>query len=204
MQHNVPSLRDKDLSAAENRIGFNGGFVSLHFCAAQVQFEAAEDRGEASASKLLGLQARLSAAEDVVEIKLAVEVRTGRRLKDERTLSLQGIPDQHGAHSNDQQRPEIAEAEVNHAPVIQLEKNAHQHHERAPVPVAGLAREQLGGAKGNKKHGPERELVPRGECTNLVEQQEHADGDYHQASRHGSADPVSFGSHESSPCSCLR
>src|SRR5436190_8053584 len=105
MQDNVPGFRHKDLSTTKDSIGFNDRFAGLHLCATQIQLEATEDRSEAPAAEFLSLQARLSAAKDVVEVELAIEVGPGSSLEDKRTFAPQGIPQQHGAYGDDEHRP---------------------------------------------------------------------------------------------------
>src|SRR5689334_13180038 len=103
----MPVFRDTNLSAAENCIRLEHGFVLLDICAVEIDFVAAENCHEPPTFEIVAAYLPITAAENIECIELRVS-------RNRRRFSPKCLPKHRQPRNNDQHGPQVPDIQLNH------------------------------------------------------------------------------------------
>src|SRR5215469_1009967 len=172
-----PILRHPNLHAAKNRTDIQYDAVECDGGASQIEADSAEDRNNLAAAKVLVVNHTIRSAEDRDYIENGF-VGSGGRLRNV-AFSIDRSGQQAESEGNNDERPDIVEAEKQNIQVVEKQQGANQSHSPAPDHARDSpAGENSRGSVSDQKYRPEFPELPEIDDTHVVEQEAEAHQDY--------------------------
>jgi hypothetical protein len=164
----IPHLWHANLRAAKDAIDLNGGLFAIDIGVAEIELGAAKYASCSASPERLTFNAPFNPSEDRngVENVGAIGTDGASFHHDGR---FQGAPHENQSNRNDRQRPQINEAEMGNAEIVQLEDRPDDDKNCAPG--ASGAGKEVSDTEENQDHGPKAEQRAEDNKPHVIEEQ---------------------------------
>src|SRR5579863_3270961 len=182
----APVFGHANFAATKSGDHLNHSLLALNVSLPKINFKTAENGKDLTPLKILCADSGDSAAKNINRVDSGI-----RRIRIHSLIPIAPPPihpgglaapaskslhHQHDADTDDKDRPDGLDADAADSQLVQLEQDSHQNQHPAPdVPAAVTAAEHIEQAKNDENHRPEPEHVLRGNNSQLVEEERHAD-----------------------------
>src|SRR6266403_2506334 len=173
-RRHIPGFWNAQLDAAKERIRVQHRLVPRNVRVAQVNLNSAEERLQLPTAKLFCVHALLYTAKDSTFIQRGERIAIVRAHRVRHFPRLQRTPHSKSAGRNQHDRPHFAPRKMSESQLIHLQEHTEHQQHRAPGPPARIG--QFYDSRKDQNQRPELEEVPGSHDSQIVEQENRADG----------------------------